>query len=187
MTKRQRLNRQKVLNKATELSRTAGWETLNLHELATHLDIKAPSLYNHIQGLEDLKLGVVLTIKRVLLDELKNATIGKSGSNATKAMARAYLSFARANPGHLSAIATSPDKEVEEEMQIDKEFLSLGMAVLSEFQLSEVEFVHALRSIRCLTHGFAVLESDNGFGVGVSPDDSFDWMIEKLIGTFGKV
>jgi hypothetical protein len=39
---------------------------------------------------------------------------------------------------------------------------------------------HAIRTIRCTVHGFAMLQASDGFQWTGEPDDSFDWMIQFI-------
>jgi hypothetical protein len=39
---------------------------------------------------------------------------------------------------------------------------------------------HAIRTIRCTLHGFAMLEASGGFQWDADPDESFDWMIRFI-------
>ena len=184
MPTRKRLNRQKVLIEAIELANVKGLENLNLHELAAALEIKPPSLYNHIKSLVDLKQGIAIEATRALVKRIKDNAVGKSGPEALRAMAWAYLKYVRDNPGMVSAIARAPDKENQEAMAIDKEFIDTGMAIMAGFKMEHTESIHALRAIRCAAHGFAVLELEQGFGFDLKPDESFEWMINKLVDSF---
>lgn len=186
MSPRGNLNRTVVVQKAIELSNKNGWEHLNLHQLARELGIRTPSLYNHIGGLPELRKFISWKATAALIEKIKDATIGKSGADACLAMAWAYLEFARANPGLISAIAAAPDKENKEAMETDKNFIQMGMAIMSGFNLGQTESIHALRAIRCATHGFAVLENEQGFGIDIDPNVSFEWMIQSLVESFRK-
>lgn len=184
--KRRKLDRQQVLSKAIELANLRGWNYLNLHELANELNIKPPSLYNHFKGIDELKYTMSISANRMLLDEMKNASIGKSGEEACLGMTRAYLEFARANPGLLSAIAIAAPRDDMALMQIDEEFMTVGMAIISAYEFDDQESVHALRALRSATHGFAVLEQERGFGIDIDLDISFEWMIKGLIRGFSR-
>ena len=184
MSPRSNLNRNRVVEKAIDLANTQGWEELNLHKLSASLSIKPPSLYNHVKSLKDLKYAMSLAARKDLVDQIKNATVGKSGSSACRALATTYLQYCRSNPGLLSAISTAPDRTNPEDARIDDEFLQIGMALLSEFPLNKSEKVHALRAIRCTVHGFAVLEQHQGFGLDTDVDASFEWMIRVVIDGF---
>jgi hypothetical protein len=50
-------------------------------------------------------------------------------------------------------------------------------AVLRGYGIGEDEMDHAIRTIRCTIHGFAVLEASGGFQWSNDPDESFEWMI----------
>ncbi len=39
---------------------------------------------------------------------------------------------------------------------------------------------HAIRTIRCTIHGFAVLEASGGFQWSNDPGESFEWMIRFI-------
>ena len=53
-------------------------------------------------------------------------------------------------------------------------------AVLRGYGIGEDEMDHAIRTIRCTLHGFAMLEVSQGFQWSADPDKSFDWMIRFI-------
>ncbi len=54
------LDKDIVIRKAAELANETGFENLSLKTLAKELNIKSPSLYNHIGSLEELKQELML-------------------------------------------------------------------------------------------------------------------------------
>ena len=50
-------------------------------------------------------------------------------------------------------------------------------AVLSGYPVAPEDTVHALRMLRSLFHGFAVLEAAGGFQLDTDVDASFTWII----------
>ncbi|MGD2050699.1 MAG: TetR family transcriptional regulator, partial [Chloroflexota bacterium] len=61
MPKRRRLNRELVIRKAAEMADEGGSLTaVSLTALAQELDIRPPSLYNHVDSLEDLHCGMAI-------------------------------------------------------------------------------------------------------------------------------
>jgi len=42
--------------------------------------------------------------------------------------------------------------------------------------------LHALRGLRSAVHGFATLEAVGGFGIPLSIDESFAWLVECFVG-----
>lgn len=45
---------QKIVNEARAMLRESGWSSISMRRLAARLDVKAPSLYKHISGKEEL-------------------------------------------------------------------------------------------------------------------------------------
>lgn len=54
------LTREKVIERAAELANEKGIEAVTITTLAQYLEIKKPSLYNHIEGPEDLRRQIML-------------------------------------------------------------------------------------------------------------------------------
>ncbi|HHU45122.1 MAG TPA: TetR/AcrR family transcriptional regulator [Actinomycetales bacterium] len=54
-----------ILDEARALMRESGWRNVSMRRLASRLDVKAPSLYKHISGKDELY--------RLLLDEMLHA------------------------------------------------------------------------------------------------------------------
>jgi hypothetical protein len=52
--------------------------------------------------------------------------------------------------------------------------------VLRGYGVSDQEMNHAIRTIRCTLHGFAMLEVSRGFQWDADPDESFKWMISFI-------
>src|SRR5690348_5624941 len=115
MAKQRRLDRNGVVAKAAELvDDTGNGQPLNLTMLAAALDIRVPSLYNHIANLEDLHGALAVYAAQLLLARLRSATVGKVGRDALLAMAVAYRRFAQEHPGlyPLTLRAPAPDDTV---------------------------------------------------------------------------
>jgi hypothetical protein len=51
-------------------------------------------------------------------------------------------------------------------------------AVLGGYPIDPVDTIHALRMLRSLLHGFAVLEAAGGFQLDTDVDESFDWLVD---------
>lgn len=50
-----KIDKESVIREAAYIANKAGIENLSLKTLAAQLGVKSPSLYNHVDGLEDLK------------------------------------------------------------------------------------------------------------------------------------
>src|SRR5690606_19218714 len=93
---------------------------------------------------------------------LMRAAIGRSGDDAIRAMAKAYISFARSHPGLYEVTLSEPTGP--EAMQVSQEIVDLVTQVLRAYQLDDAVALHMTRALRSILHGFASLEQKGGFG-----------------------
>jgi len=175
------LTKEKVVEKAVELANEIGdVYQLKLKDLAAALNIKVPSLYNHVKGASGLIDALRIYAVTQLDDELRDAMVGKIGEEALIAAAKRYRTYAHANPGIYQLIIQvgEPGSEVE---RIGKNILSLLLLVLGSFGLSGDEALHVVRGFRSLLHGFVSLEISGGFGLDLDLDRSFERLIKDYI------
>lgn len=110
MAKRRRLNRERVIEKAAEMADEAGAVTaVTLTALANALNVRPPSLYNHVDNLEDLQYGMAVYGAQQLILELRQASLGLVGREAILALADAYRRFAHAHPGLYPLTVRAPE------------------------------------------------------------------------------
>ena len=76
MSRRVGLDQASVVEAAAKLVDEEGIEQLTLGRLAERLNVKTPSLYNHVAGLPGLKRDLTLYCLRDLLNATIRATIG---------------------------------------------------------------------------------------------------------------
>ncbi len=86
--KRLGLNSALVLAEAAKLADEVGLDALSLAALADRLGIRPPSLYNHVESLEELKRGLAMLALRELADSLSKAAIGRSQATTLCAASR---------------------------------------------------------------------------------------------------
>ena len=102
------LDKDTVVETAAALLNTEGAEALTLNRLAQELGVKTPSLYNHIDGLPGLYRELALLNARMLGERFTQAAIGKSGSAALIAIAKAYRAYINESPGvYLASLRAS--------------------------------------------------------------------------------
>jgi len=168
-----------VTRAATALVDREGADALTLARIAAELGVRAPSLYNHVDGLDGLRRLVALEGIDQLADACRTAVMGRAGADAFHAMARAYRTYAVAHPGvyALTQTARPGDQEYE---QCASRLLEAVYAVLSGAGVPDDDLVHAARTVRSALHGFATFETQAGFGLDVDVDDSFTWLVDLL-------
>ena len=183
MSPRSNLTKQTVVQAAVDLINAEGLSALSLGRLAEKLDIRTPSLYNHVDGLHGLMHELSLLNARNLAERISEAAIGQSGPGAVRAVMQAMHSYIKEYPGlYLSTLqASGTHTEVDPELEKEEaRSVKVGMAVMASFGLEGEDAIHALRGLRSLVHGFASLEISGGFGMPLDLDESFS----RLVGLF---
>ncbi len=99
MSPRMGLDLPAILQAATEIADQQGLENVSLAGLANKLDVRSPSLYNHVNGLPGLRKKMAVYGIGLLTADMRHAAVGRSGDEALRAIARAYVSFVRKHPG----------------------------------------------------------------------------------------
>ena len=187
MVKRRQLNKDHVLETAVDLAEASGGvDELTLTALAAELDVRVPSLYNHIDGLDGLREDLALLTGRRLLAEILQAAFGKTGAEALRAMAQAYRDFALRNPAIYPLTTVAPEPEQVELTALAQEWLQLLLLTVASLGLMGDEALHAIRAFRSMLHGFVSLESEGGFKMGLDRDESFDYLVSGFISCIGE-
>ncbi len=174
------LDSEAVVDAAAALADAEGLEAVTLARLAAMLEVRAPSLYSHVGGLEDLRRRIAARALAELARELSAAAAGRAGSDALRAVARAYRDYARAHPGSYAATQRAPDLADPDAQAAAHSVVDIVLAVLRGYGLEGDDAVHAARAVRAALHGFVVLESGEGFGIPLSLDESFERLIVVL-------
>lgn len=184
MSPRSNLTKEAVVQAAADLLNTEGLDALSLNRLAEKLDIRTPSLYNHVDGLPGLMRELSILNARNLAERLSDAAIGQSGPQLVMSVMQAYRSYIKEFTGlYLSTLRVSGMQE-EVDPELEKEearSLKVALAVMASFGLKGEDAIHAVRAFRSLVHGFATLEVYGGFGLPLDLDESFVRLVDLFI------
>jgi AcrR family transcriptional regulator len=175
------LDRAAVVAVAAEIADADGLDAVTLARVAGALGVKSPSLYNHVAGRDDLLRGVGLLALDEMAAALREAAIGRSGTEGLVATAGAYRAYVLEHPGRYAAgavTAAAPDDE--ELVAAGGAVLDILRGVLRSWSLDDEATIHTLRALRSAVHGFASLEASGGFGMKLDLDTSFDRLIRTL-------
>jgi AcrR family transcriptional regulator len=170
-----------ILRAASAIADRDGFEHLTLARLAEDLDVRPPSLYNHVAGLEDIRRALALEGARALAGRLARAAAGKSGAESLRATGAAYRTFAREHPGLYAALQRAPSPGDTELAAAAEDILAVLRAALAAWNLDEAQQVHAMRAFRSLAHGFVTLEAAGGFGMPFDLEASYDYALSLLV------
>lgn len=170
----------RLVEAATDLVDREGPGALTLARLADRFGVRAPSLYNHIEGLEALLREVTLTALEGLTEACRDAAMGRAGGEALRAVALAYRRWALAHPGSypLTQVARPDDERWND---LSRRLLDPLVTIFEGMRMTEEESIHAVRALRSALHGFVTLEIHHGFGLEVSTDESFAKMVDTFV------
>jgi AcrR family transcriptional regulator len=181
MVKRRRLNREIVVETAVDMANDAGnYEAVTLVALAKRLHIRMPSLYNHIDSLDDLRQAMAVYGLTRLIYVMKKAVVGLVGEAALLVMADAYRQFAQDHPGIYPLTVGAPEADDPALVVLGQELSQTLLLVFASFGLSGEPAQHATRGYRALLHGFVAMEAAGGYRRPLSREDSF----RELLATY---
>ena len=182
MSVRRGLTRQDAVDVATAIVDEEGPAALTLSRVARELDVKPPSLYNHVSGLDALVRDVALQAIDEFGRRMGVAVMGRSGRKALRAAATEFRAYAVEHPGRYELTARArPDDD--EYAAASWRSVEPVVAILRGYDLDAEDAIHATRTLRAALHGFVSLEALGGFGLDVDIDASFDWLVEHLADT----
>ncbi|WP_017725850.1 TetR/AcrR family transcriptional regulator [Halalkalibacterium ligniniphilum] len=179
MSPRVGLNRNKVLMAAAEIVDRDGIQGLTVSGLATHLNVRPPSLYNHIISIEHLEQELAVRGLKELATRLRAAATKVAELEALTEMANAYRSYAVQHPG-LYTLSIRDRRNNPEYVAAGAEIIDVVQSVLKGYGLSKEKTIHAARCLRSAIHGFVSIELAGGFGMPYDLNESYTSMIQIL-------
>jgi AcrR family transcriptional regulator len=129
-----------VLDTALTLFAERGYHGTALSQIAEALEVRTPSLYNHMRSKQELLQTIVADTVRAVLDDFHTATEGRT--EAVDRLYHAVLVYARRHATHR-----------REAIVVNRDTSSLQEPFRSRMQAVRREHEHALRSI--ITDGVA--------------------------------
>ena len=175
-----KLSRDVIVNAALTFLDREGWDALTINALATHLGTKGPSLYNHVDSLEDLRRTVRMRVVDDIITMLNRAGQGRARDDAVLVMAGAYRSYAHHHPGRYSAFTRMPlGGDDPEYTAATRGAAAPVISVLSSYGVDGEEAFHAALEFWSALHGFVLLEM-TGVMDDIDTDAVFADMVLRL-------
>src|ERR1700756_4442396 len=182
-----RLSREIIVNAALTFLDREGWDALTINALATQLGTKGPSLYNHVDSLEDLRRTVRMRVIDDIITMLNRVAEGRVGDDAVLVMAAAYRSYAHHHPGRYSAFTRMPlsGGEDPEYSAATRGAAAPVMAVVLSYGLDIEHAFYAALEFWSAMHGFVLLEMTGVMDDIVDTDTVFSDMVLRLAAGLG--
>jgi AcrR family transcriptional regulator len=175
-----RLSRDAIVNAALTFLDREGWDALTINALAIQLGTKGPSLYNHVDSLEDLRRTVRMRVVGDIIDMLNTVGQGRTRDDAVMAMASAYRSYAHHHPGRYSAFTRMPlGGDDPEFTDATRAAAAPVISVLASYGLDGDNAFYAALEFWSAMHGFVLLEM-TGAMTGIYTDAVFTDMVMRL-------
>ena len=181
-----KLSRDVVIDAALTFLDREGWDALTVNALATQLRTKGPSLYNHVDSLEDLRRAVRIRVVDDIITMLNRVGAGRTHDDAILVMASAYRSYAHHHPGRYSAFTRiPPGGDDPEYTAATRAAAAPVIAVLSSYELDGEQAFSAALEFWSALHGFVLLEM-TGVMDDVDTDTVFSDMVLRLAAGLGR-
>lgn len=160
---RQGLTRGDIIAAAIKMIESEGLHNFSLRELASRLRIKAASLYNHIQNMDEL----YTEVGYYAISELKRAQLGaiagKRRGEAVEALADAYHRFGKERPEIYKVILSLPMVKNDALQAAAGDIVEPIMTAIGDYNLDEEQKMHLQRVLRSIMHGFISQEEAGCF------------------------
>ncbi len=175
-----KLSRDGIVDGALAFLDREGWDSLTINALAMQLGTKGPSLYNHVNSLEDLRRAVRIRVVDDIIMMLNRVGEGRARDDAVLVMAGAYRSYAHHHPGRYSAFTRMPlGGDDPEYTAATRGAAAPVIAVLGSYGLDGDEAFHAALEFWSAMHGFVLLEM-TGVMDDIDTDAVFSDMVLRL-------
>src|ERR1700739_5123541 len=175
-----KLSREGIVDGALTFLDREGWDSLTINALATQLGTKGPSLYNHVDSLEDLRRAVRIRVIDDIITMLNRRGGGRARDDAVLVMASAYRSYAHHHPGRYSAFTRMPlGGDDPEYAAATRNAAAPVIAVLSSYGFDGDEAFYAALEFWSALNGFVLLEM-TGVMDDIDTDALFSDMVLRL-------
>ena len=153
-----KITKEAVIQAASDIADEKGLNNLSLKVVAEKLNIRTPSLYNHINCLDDLLRAVAHNGMRQMNEQMKQTAIGKAGTVAIKAVAIEYLNYMIIHCGVYETIQWATWHGTEETAAIFDDYLSLLTTLIQYCDSAPEHTNEILDMLTGIIHGFTTLQ-----------------------------
>jgi len=172
------LSRDQVVCAAAEYVDAQGCDRLTITAVADRVGVRPPSLYKHIENLDDLRFAISAFAYRELERRLRAAIEGTDRPLVD--FAYAYRRFAHDRPGLAATTGRSLPGYEEQLRELEAAALEPLLRLIYRHGIRDDRGIHVARFVRSALHGFVTIEAASGFRLPESIDESFTSAIDAL-------
>lgn len=153
-----RVTKSLVIQVASDLADQNGLNLISLKAVADKLNIRTPSLYNHIDSLDDLLRAVAHKGMSEVNEQMAQAAIGVTGDAAIKAVGLVYLNYMFAHPGIYETIQWASWHGTEETTSIYENYTTLLITLIHSCHFEEAYTHKILDLLTGIFHGYTSMQ-----------------------------
>lgn len=172
-----RVNREIVVQTASDIADKNGLNKVSLKVVAENIGIRTPSLYNHIESLDDLLLEIAHKGMREMNNQMTKAAIGNFGDTAIKCISIAYFNFIITHPGVYETIQWATWHGNNETLEIFDEYKSLLEKLILSCNLKIKKTDEVLNLIMSVLHGYSTLQLGKAL---MSQEEAIKGLIDSI-------
>lgn len=153
-----RVTKTAVIQAASDIADEKGLNNVSLKMVAERLKIRTPSLYNHIENLDDLLRTVAHNGMRIMNQRMAQAAIGKSGDAAIQAVAIEYLNYMIEHCGVYETIQWATWHGTDETAKIFCDYTDLLKTLILSCNFGTENAAAILNLLTGFLHGYTTLQ-----------------------------
>jgi AcrR family transcriptional regulator len=158
-----RVTKAAVIQTASDIADEKGLNNVSLKVVAEKLNIRTPSLYNHIESLDDLLRQIAHSGMKAMNERMSQNAIGKAGDIAIKSIGIEYLNFMIEHPGIYETIQWATWHGNDETAKIFDNYISLLTTLILSCHLKNPKIDEILNLLTGVLHGYTTLQLRNAF------------------------
>jgi AcrR family transcriptional regulator len=188
-TKEKSLSRKDVIAAAIACIDAEGASALGVSRVARELGIKPPAIYKHLENGADLQRSTAIALWQQYLAKCQQMMAGRSiTKDLLKQLGHFTRNFAKTCPARyqvMMQVQLQPD-DAEAGATIQQVLQFLQQA-LNAYDLSETQLIDVMRMVNAAIYGFISLEQAGLMTLQRSTDESYEVMLEGLIGAIEQI
>lgn len=170
-----------IIETSARIANKVGLDNLSLKIIAEELNIKSPSLYNHISSLDEIKSQLMVYGWKQIEEKMIDSAVGVSGYEALKNMCNVFYDYATNNKGIFTAMLWYNKYESDEKQNATTRLFNMLFKIMKSLNITDENINHIIRTLRGFLEGFSLLVNNNAFGNPISIKESFDLSLEIIM------
>ena len=170
-----------IIQTSASIANKVGLSNLSLKIIAEELNIKSPSLYNHISSLEEIKQRLMVYGWKQIEEKMIDSAVGVSGYEALKNMCNVFYDYATNNKGIFTAMLWYNKYESDEKQNATTRLFNMLFKIMKSLNITDENINHIIITLRGFLEGFSLLVNNNAFGNPISIKESFDLSLEIIM------